>query len=42
LWINNLKTKYQIDINSVQWEKITGSKIITGPDLEVGTSKGNP
>lgn len=33
-WINELKAKYKIEINSARLEKIMGSNDITGKDLE--------
>ncbi|MDJ0984955.1 MAG: SurA N-terminal domain-containing protein [Desulfobacterales bacterium] len=33
-WINNLKKKYPIDIDSVQWENISGSKYIQDQNLK--------
>jgi len=34
IWIKELKRKYNIEINSVQWEKISGSKYRKGQELE--------
>ncbi len=34
-WIEALKGQYEIEINSVQWEKITGSKSIEESDITV-------
>jgi hypothetical protein len=34
-WIEALKGQYEIEINSVQWEKITGSKSIEENDITV-------
>ncbi len=34
-WIEDLKGQYEIEINSVQWEKITGSKSIEENDITV-------
>ena len=34
-WIEDLKGQYEIEINSVQWEKITGSKNIEESDITV-------
>ncbi|UCE56040.1 MAG: SurA N-terminal domain-containing protein [Desulfobacterales bacterium] len=31
-WINELKTRYEIEVNSAQWEKIIGSNSIAGKD----------
>jgi len=33
-WINELKTKYEIEINSVQWEKIIGSDYMVDKDSQ--------
>ena len=33
-WIEELKTKYEIEINSVQWEKIIGSDDLADKDSE--------
>ena len=33
-WIDELKTKYEIEINSIQWEKIIGSENIADKDSE--------
>ena len=34
IWIKELKRKYNIEINSVQWEKISGTKYRKGQELE--------
>ena len=34
IWINNLKKSYRIEIDSVQWEKISGSQVRPDQDLE--------
>lgn len=34
IWIKELKRKYTIEINSAQWEKISGSKYRQGQELE--------
>lgn len=34
VWIKELKRKYTIEINSAQWEKISGSKYREGQELE--------
>ncbi len=34
-WIENLKGQYEIEINRVQWEKITGSKSLEENDITV-------
>jgi hypothetical protein len=36
-WIRELKANYKIDINSTQWEKISGTKDISEKDLNIGT-----
>lgn len=36
LWIRELKANYTIEINSAQWEKITGTKDISEKDLNIG------
>jgi len=35
-WIRELKVNYKIEINSTQWEKITGTKDISEKDLNIG------
>lgn len=35
-WIRELKANYKIEINSAQWEKITGTKDISEEDLNIG------
>lgn len=34
IWIKELKQKYSIEINTTQWEKISGSKYLEGQELE--------
>jgi hypothetical protein len=34
IWINNLKKSYRIEIDSVQWEKISGSQVRPDQNLE--------
>ena len=34
-WIEALKGQYEIEINTVQWEKITGSKSVEENDITV-------
>jgi hypothetical protein len=34
IWINELKRKYSIEINSANWEKLSGSKYREGQELE--------
>jgi FKBP-type peptidyl-prolyl cis-trans isomerase (trigger factor) len=36
-WIKELKANYIVEINSTQWERITGTKKISAKDLEVGS-----
>ena len=38
-WIEELKTKYQIEINSEQWDKITAPKRIKENEADTGKSK---
>jgi len=38
VWIKKLKEKYSIEINSAQWEKISGNQYREGQDLEVSDS----
>jgi hypothetical protein len=38
-WIEHLKANYKIDINSEQWQKITGTKDPVEKDLEDDTSE---
>jgi hypothetical protein len=33
-WIKELKRKYKIEINSANWEKVSGSKYQDGQELE--------
>ena len=35
LWINDLKSKYEIEINNSQWEIISGSNKISDKDLKL-------
>jgi hypothetical protein len=34
IWIKELKQKYSIEINSTQWERLSGSKYREGQELE--------
>jgi len=34
-WINELKSKYKIEVNNTQWERISGTKKISEKDLEI-------
>ena len=36
-WIREVKANFKIEINSTQWEKITGTKDISEKDLNIGT-----
>ena len=38
IWIKELKQKYSIEINSTQWERLSGSKYTEGQELEDGDS----
>ena len=38
VWIKKLKEKYSIEINSAQWEKISGTQYREGQDLEISDS----
>ena len=35
-WIETLKDQYEIEVNRVQWEKITGLKSIEESDVTIG------
>lgn len=41
IWIKELRRKYSIEINSAQWEKISGSKYREGQELEDEDSSQN-
>lgn len=36
-WLRELKSQYKIEINSAQWEKISGTKNLSAKDLKIGT-----
>ena len=38
-WVEDLKAKYVIEINSEQWDEITGPKIIEANETDAGNSK---
>ena len=38
-WIEELKTKYTIEINSEQWDHITPSRSVTDNEADTGKSK---
>ena len=36
-WLRELKSQYKIEINSAQWENISGTKNISAKNLKIGT-----